>query len=289
MEFPASQVRELQAPAVDSDPPVMTAAFMGLTGPLGVLPWHYTELLIELEQLKNPCLEEFFNLFNHRMISLFYRAWEKHHFFVSYERAPEKTDSLSQYLFDLIGMGTEGLRNRLSFPDHALLRYAGLIAQRPHSAVALRGILSDYFSVPVTVSDFAGKWFPLEPDGLSRLGEDSAHNQLGVDVVVGDAVWNQQALVRIEIGPLDIAKFEEFLPVGKGYRAIQDWLEFFLGRSTGFDIRLTLAAADVPACALSDEAPHPTRLGWASWLKTEEFVSDAREAVFSGVEEVYVT
>ena len=58
----------------------MMVNFMGLTGPAGVLPLYYTELIIG-----NGCAAErstrcasFFDIFNHRMISLFYQAWEKY-------------------------------------------------------------------------------------------------------------------------------------------------------------------------------------------------------------------
>src|SRR5262249_12578067 len=86
MDFPASQIQSMLRAEPQSNPATMTVTFMGLTGPLGVLPWHYTELLIKLETEKNPGLKDFFDLFNHRWISLFYRAWEKHRFFVPYER-----------------------------------------------------------------------------------------------------------------------------------------------------------------------------------------------------------
>src|SRR5437016_14361613 len=86
MTFPASQIQSFERSEPESRPAGMTVTFMGLTGPVGVLPWHYTELLIKLQAEKNPALREFFDLFNHRIISFFYRAWEKHHFFVSFEK-----------------------------------------------------------------------------------------------------------------------------------------------------------------------------------------------------------
>ncbi len=288
MEFPASQIRQLQEPQSEDGPAHMIVAFLGLTGPVGVLPWHYTELLIELDLHKNPALEEFFDLFNHRLISHFYRAWEKHRVFIGYEKHwkgldESECDRFTGYLFDIVGLGTPGLRRRLSFPDYALLRYAGLIAQRPHSASALKRILSDYFSVPVNIRTFCGRWFALDESGLSRLGEE--HSELGVDATAGDAVWNPQARITVEVGPLNLGQFKDFLPNGKASPALKDWVQFFIGRAIEFEVQLVLTANHVPASVLSDEAPHAPRLGWMSWLKTEEFEEDARHAVFSGEEE----
>jgi len=291
MEFPASQIQNAERPATPTSPAGMTVAFMGLTGPLGVLPWHYTELLIRLRMEKGFALEEFFDLFNHRMISLFYRAWEKHRFFISYERPAARRDGsdcddFTQYLFDLIGMGTGGLRGRLAMPDIALLRYAGLITQRPHSATALRGILKDYFGVPVVVEQFCGKWFQLDESGLSRLGNSGSQNQLGIGAVAGDAIWNPQARFRIVVGPVSVSRFIAFRPDGKAFGSLVEWVRFFVGQTLDFELQVVLKAAEVPECELTDEGPDAPRLGWMSWLKSHESTEDARDAVFPCVPEV---
>ncbi|MGH7931828.1 MAG: type VI secretion system baseplate subunit TssG, partial [Candidatus Binataceae bacterium] len=156
LSFPASAIQEIE-PARDGDAPIparMTAAFMGLAGPLGVLPFHYTELLLERARRKDPSLRDFLDIFNHRIISLFYRAWEKYRFYIGYERTAASAqgyDNFSLHIFDLLGMGTGGLRGRLEFGDQALLYYGGLLAQHPRSAAAVGSVLHDYFGVPVEV------------------------------------------------------------------------------------------------------------------------------------------
>ncbi len=126
----------------------------------------------------------------------------------------------------------------------------------------------------------------LDEAGKTRLGSDGSQNQLGVGAIAGDAVWNPQARIRIQIGPMPVSRFEQFLPDGNAYRALADWFHFFVGPALEFELQLILNAAEVPECRLSGEDPHSPRLGWMSWLKTEEFVEDARDAVFSGDLEV---
>ena len=155
LSFPSSTVYDVAHSDNGANPPEMVVAFMGLFGLAGVLPRHYTELLIERVRQKDFALRDFLDLFNHRMISLFYRAWEKYRFPIAYERsrssAGEGYDPFSLSLFNLIGMGTDGLRGKLKSGDEALLYYSGLVAQQPRSASALEAMLGDYFNVPVTV------------------------------------------------------------------------------------------------------------------------------------------
>ena len=50
----------------------MTVNFMGLTGPSGVLPRHYTErLFAEVRGEERHALRDWLDLFNHRLVSLF--------------------------------------------------------------------------------------------------------------------------------------------------------------------------------------------------------------------------
>ena len=84
-----------------------------------------------------------------------FRAWEKYRFPVGYERG---ADDFTAFLFDFVGLGTSGLRGRMDLEDESLLPYGGLIAQKPHSAIALGNILSDYFGVTAKIEQFFGQW-----------------------------------------------------------------------------------------------------------------------------------
>ncbi len=280
ISFPASQIHSIEEKRGQAR---MTVAFLGLTGPQTVLPLQYTELLIERILSKDESFAEFLDIFNHRLISLFYRAWEKHHFPVGYEReraGDTGADQLTRHLFALIGMGTAGLQNRLPIPDLALLRYAGLIAQRPHSASALRGLLADYFYLPVEVDQFRGKWLPLEDANLAYLSEPGLHNQLGLGAIAGDAVWDTQAQFRLRVGAIVLKQFVQFLPDQPAYRTLTETTRYFCGEALEFEVQLVLKAAEVPPCRLTDETFDAPRLGWLGWLKTDEFEHDAADAVF---------
>ena len=278
LAFPASQISVLKREEETENEPKaarMTVAFMGLTGPSGVLPHPYSELLMERLRNKDAALHEFFDLFNHRVISLFYRAWEKYRFPIAFERG--RDDHFTEFLFDLTGLGTRGLRNRFSFKDEGLLSYAGLIANKPHSASAINGILSDYFSVPAQLEQFKGQWLKLEEESYSRLG--TANHELGISTVVGTRVWDSQSKIRMRFGPVKFEQFAAFLPNGSAYDPATELTRFLIGQEFDFDVQLILKKEEVPACRLKQSAQ--PRLGWTSWLKTKEFSHDDAQVILA--------
>lgn len=282
MAFPASAVHDIEGAPNSPEAPRMTVSFMSLTGTQGVLPLYYTERILASKAAKDNALAAFFDLFNHRLVSLFYRAWEKHRPAVLYEIAAIRSrqlDAFTQYLFDLIGMGTRGLRGRLRTQDESLLLYAGLIAQRPHSASALRGVLRDYFSLPVEIDQCVGSWYELEESDRCYLSEDLERNQLGVGSFIGDEVWDPQARFRIRLGPVSLTRFIEFLPDGPAMAKLVELTRYFIVQAMVFDVQVFLRAADVPYCRLDDKGVDAPRLGCMSWLKTSAFETDAGESV----------
>ncbi len=280
LAFPASSIHAISS---EADPPRMTMAFLGLTGVQGVLPHHYTEYILARAQAKDYTLAAFFDLFNHRIVSLFYRAWEKHRFPTRFQLAAAKqeTDDITHYLFDWIGMGTAGLQGRMAFRDDALLRYAGLLGQRPASAVSLAAILRDYFGVDVEIEEFMGAWYALKEEDQCDLAGEGLSNELGQGAIAGDAVWDPQAGFRVKLGPLPLKRFLSFLPGSNAVSELGDLVRFYIGPILQFDLQLVLRAHEVPWCRLGDESPAGPRLGWCGWLKTEVFSEDADDAVFA--------
>jgi type VI secretion system protein ImpH len=151
MAFPASAIHDIERSPDPADPVRMTVAFLGLTGTQGVLPLCYTEWMMARDAARDDTLAAFFDIFNHRLLSLFYRAWEKHRPAVLYGLGAARgrqPDFFTQSLYDFIGMGTRGLRGRMPIQDESLLLYGGLIAQRPHSASALRAFSATILGCP---------------------------------------------------------------------------------------------------------------------------------------------
>lgn len=276
--FPASEIQELTLR--EDGPAEMMVNFMGLTGPMGVLPHAYSELILDRLRAKDAALASFFDLFNHRAISLLYRAWERSRFAVTFGSA--RRDRFSHYLLDLVGLGTAGLRDRQAIEDEALTHYLSLVAMHARSAVALEQMLSDYFQVPVLVEQFSGAWIPLErPIQCSMEDEESASCQLGQGAVVGDAVWDHQGRIRLRIGPLPLGRYSDFLPGGSACAALRAMVRFYTNGALDAEAQLVLARDQVPPVHLDFDSGQPARLGWVSWARTAPLDRDADDAILA--------
>lgn len=265
LSFPASEIQSLEEG--ESGPPRMRVNFMGLIGPQGVLPFEYTQLVRERLQVRDATMRDFLDIFHHRMISLFYHAWEKYRFFVAWERG--ERDRVAQHVLELTGLGTPGLQSKLSVPDAALVYYGGLLSQSPRSAAALQQLLADHFEVPVEIEQFCGVWQALDEDSICHVGEESGPSeQVGMGAVVGDEMWDQHSVVRIELGPLSLNQYRSFLPDGDWHEQLRDLTHLYARQEIDFEVRLILKRDEVPGCELGDRSATAPRLGWVTWSKT---------------------
>jgi type VI secretion system protein ImpH len=271
LDFPPSQIEAFEMP--NSGPAHMTVNFLGLVGPLGALPYFYSELVNDRVRAKDPTLKAFFDIFHHRLITLFYDAWEKHRFPALWER--DATDGVSTALRAVLGIGSSGLHGRQKISDNVLLFYTGLLALHSRPATALEQLLEDYFQVPALVDQFSGAWYLLPQAQQCRLGSESCFEQLGMGAIVGDAIWNRQSRVRVRLGPMPLARYREFLPRGNASSEVEALIDFFANREYDFELQLALNREQLPESQLGTELP----LGWCSWLKTEEFAHHPDDAL----------
>lgn len=281
LDYPASQIREIRETG-DADGDYarmeMIINFMGMVGPSGVLPTHYTELVLDRIRHRDTAMWAFLDIFTHRSASMFYRAWAKYRFPIAYERGQ---DEFTSYLFDLAGLGTDRIRGRMSVEDETLLPYTGLIAQKPHSASAVENVVGDYFGVPARVDQFCGQWLNLNHSDWTRLGTQK--NALGSSAIAGTRVWDQLSKFRLCLGPLSFAHFQAFLPSGSGYKSLRSIVKFMTGIEFDFDVRLRLKAKQVPSAILTTRAVRRPQLGWTTWLKTKPFKKDDEQVLLQMV------
>jgi type VI secretion system protein ImpH len=274
--FPGSEVREFEID--ENGQPRARVAFFGLYGPLGVLPTPYTEIIRQRQRDQDAAIGEFFDLFNHRLLSLFVRAWERARPGVGYERG--ERDSFARILMASVGLGTKGLAGRQAIPDETFLYYAGLLSQTPRSTSALEQIVGEYFDAPTAVIPFAGAWRPLEKSTQTRFRDRPGEaEQLGVGTILGDEVWDQQSVIRLRLGPLPLAQYLSFLPDGDAYPPLKSILRFYRGEDLDAEVQLVLKREEAPRAGLDVQGAAEPRLGWVSWMFSRPLGRDPDETV----------
>lgn len=253
-------------PADRSGKPRIEVRFFGLFGPNGPLPLHMTSYARERRMHKgDETFGRFADLFHHRLLLLFYRAWAQAQPAVSMDRPHE--DRFADYVGSLLGTGGPEWRGRDAAPDHARLAFAGLLSRQVRHADGLAQLLSGFLGMKVRIEAFAGRWMPLPEAERSRIGRRAvtrrmSTSQLGVSAVLGSAVFDRQHHFRIHIGPLTLPAFEALLPVGSALPALRALVQQYVGLEFGWDLRLTLKPEERPACRPGLQG----RLGWTTWL-----------------------
>jgi len=279
LSFPASEIQGFDR--VKDGPPKLSVNFMGLSAATGVLPHAYTEFLLERAKAKDRGPADFFDIFNHRFVSLFYRAWQKYRFYIAYERTGTGDDLISARLLDLIGLGTPALTRRMEIEDEACLYYAGLLAARRPTAQGLKQLIEDYFDVPVWVGQFTGTWRRLPPQNLTFLRDKGIFcEQLGMGTIVGDEAFDYHGAVTLRIGPLSFDRYRDFLPGARAYVELRAWLRLYTNREFDYVIQLVLERDEVPRMKLGDDGFGASRLGLVSWVKNQPLHRDPDEATY---------
>lgn len=289
LSFPPSELSRLELPDEndeDDDDPLsfgrekrtqarLGVRFFGLTGPQAVLPHVYTEHASHRARVRDTAFRDFLDLFHHRALSLFYRGWERHHTIVPAERGDE--DRIQHHLLDLVGVGTEETRKRSTLSTGSLAYYSGLLAMRTRPAIGLAQIVADYFGVAAHVDQFVGEWQPIRGGGQVNVGADDLDGQLGAGVM-GDAVYDPMAQVRLRLGPLTREQFDAFLPGGHDHEALVQLARFYADDQVGVTVQLVLARDEVPGAQLST-AGAPS-LGFGTWLRAKPRQRDADDVQF---------
>lgn len=262
--------------------------FMGLLGVNGPLPTVYSDVVIaKAKGVPHPDMEDlhgtdsafradagpaaFIDLFNHRFISLFYRAAVSSNKAVDFDRPAESR--FHAFIGSFIGLGIPATQHRMDIPDTAALYFSGHYACPTRHAEGLCNMVADFTGAPVAIAENLGHWVSVPAANHTTLGVNRNAGQLGQGTMLGSRYWDRTMKFRLVLGPLPLAEFQDFAPAGPLVRALKSMILLYCGREFVCEINPVLRKDEVPDCILG----RGSRLGFTSWLKSSPPPADAAD------------
>jgi type VI secretion system protein ImpH len=248
-------------PGKHGAPPRLAVNFFGLLGPNGPLPLHLTEYARERERhVEDSTMARFFDLFHHRMMLLFYRAWSTAQPTVGHDHPA--SNRFVTYVGAMAGLGLPTLRGRDDLPDAAKFFYAGHFGAQTKHAEGLEAMVGQFFQMPAQVEPFMGSWLEIPTGHQWRLGTPGVQGgALGGSTIAGRHVWSRQQKFRVTLGPLNRGQFQRMLPGGASLKRLTALVRNYASDEHLWDLRLVLDEQTEEPCRLGKSL-----LGWTSWL-----------------------
>lgn len=256
LEFPDSNLARVTL--AEGMPPSILVRFLGLLGPQGALPNATTEEALGYVLARDESFPRFLDLFNHRFLQLFFRAWADSRPIVQNDRHDD--DSFVAYVGAPCGLGSPVFHDLDSVADDAKLSFAGLLAPAARGASRLAAMLTGLLGVNVEVDEFVGFRLELDDTELTRLGRNNA--RIGADTMLGRTSLSAQDKFRVRLFAADMPQYRRFLPSGDLAEPLADLVYFYMGDEFDWDAELALPAGKVEPVRLSRSG----QLGWTTWL-----------------------
>lgn len=248
--------------------------FFGLWGPNGPMHNELTQYVLDqARDYDDSTLADFADVFHHRLLSLFFKAWADANKATDYDR-PEDAH-FPRFINSFFGAGVESFRRRDAIPDRAKTFYSGHLSSATQHKSGLKAILEDFFGIKTQIQSFVGHWMTLPEDCCHRLGESKSTGLLGQNIIIGQKVWDRQLKFRVIMGPMSKEDYKRILPGSKGYQMLKDWVDLYTGQVMLWDLQLILKASEAKPTVLGKSG----QLGWNAWMMTKPLKEDSKDLI----------
>ncbi|VUS33392.1 hypothetical protein SB6420_00913 [Klebsiella pasteurii] len=264
MGFPAGEIRGMEEPDPEHPhlPPSVRVTFMGLYGVASPLPTHYLDDIAQRRE-GHEAAQDFLDIFNHRLITQFYRIWRKYSYPATF--AAGGTDNTSQYLLGLAGLGIPGCAGNTATPLSrflALLPVMLLPGRTAEGMDALVRLLATDTRATVYHHDHGR--IPLKQPVTMNTQRPVSLKHRPVMGTHGTDV-NGQVLLRLSTDNPD--EVRDWLPGGGLHRDLMALLHVYLGAHLDVRLQLCVARHLLPDAQLACSERHAVQLGRTAVLR----------------------
>lgn len=262
LSFPSSDIQNIRLwHESDKEYAEVVVNFMGLFGPSSPLPAFFTERILHADP-GDTSVQDFLDLFNHRVLDLLQRVWEKYRYYQCYEKGQ---DTFSQWMFSLIGISHVELSEYSDLKWERLMPYAGLIAMKVTNVEKVSKIIEGYFGISnVQIEQCVLREVMISDDQINRMG--IVNCAMGDDLVLGESVLDRMGKIRINILDLSVPQFTDFLPSGESNQPLQQLIKFLMTDQFDVEIRIQAKGGAHIGSTMGDNA----MMGWNTCLGEPE-------------------
>ncbi|WP_371414029.1 type VI secretion system baseplate subunit TssG [Leclercia sp. W6] len=264
MGFPAGEIRGVTDPEPEYAHlrPSVDITFFGLYGVESPLPTHFVD---DIAQKREgwEATRDFLDIFNHRLISQYYRIWRKYSYPATF--APGGADNTSQYLLGLAGLGIPGCAATAGTPLSrflALLPVMLLPGRTAEGAAALVQLLAPDTRADLYHHDRCR--IPLKnPVVLSSRHPVSLKHR----PVMGTYGTDVNGQVLLQLTTDNPNEAHGWLPGGELYSDLMALLHVYLGSHLDVRLQLCVARHLLPDAQLVCSGNHAVQLGRTAVLR----------------------
>ncbi|WP_318369663.1 type VI secretion system baseplate subunit TssG [Enterobacter sp.] len=247
MGFPAGELKS--APCDPERPgmwPEVHVTFMGLYGVESPLPTTYIDDIAQRQE-GAEVVAAFLDIFNHRLITQFYRIWRKYSYPATFRSGGR--DETSQYLLGLTGLGISGCVRQTKTPVSRFLALLGIMRMPTRTAegiTALVQLLSPETIVTVKPHDkrviFLDNALKMSVRQPVSLNNRPVMGHYAIDV-------NSQVLITLTVK--NEQEVQGWLPDGELYHDFLALMHVYLGARVNARLQLRIPRSALPDAQLS--------------------------------------
>lgn len=256
----------------------VTTTFLGLSGTASPLATPMVEAVLR-DVEDGGSLRDFYDIFHHRLISLFYRAWKRNRMYASHRL--DGSDRLTRRALAFVGVDGFGAAPSLGVPPIDLLALAPLLGLRTRSARTLEIVLGTVFpGIGASVQGFIARRVRLSDDQCAKLGVQNG--TLGTNFTIGRSVLDRSGRFGVQIGPVDYELFEALLPGGQHHTKLREIVQQFTRGVLESEVEVLLKEDQTPRFQLGSKG---AMLGVTTTLRSPEGKALKAKFVLSDVAE----
>ena len=230
------------------------------------LPAYFAEELLH-EDEEAPVRRDFFDLFHHRLLSLFYRTVVRYR--LSSEHTTRLEDGWSLRSLALSSVDAHAARIPGQLSGAELLALAPVLVHRTRGAsgleAALRAQLGPFLEgAPVSVRENFGRWTEVDESSWTRLGRRCS--TLGRDLLVGHRLFDRSGCFAVAVGPTSWSVYERLRAGVDLHRRTAELIAWIVRDPLDWVLLVTLLPNETPGLQLS--ARGVSRLGRSTWLRS---------------------